>query len=36
MKEETYYIVDSLGISNPVTVETADWSVSQFFAVVSE
>ena len=31
MKEETYYVVDSLGVSHPVTVETADWSVSQFF-----
>lgn len=31
MKEEIYYVVDSLGVSNPVTVEKADWSVSQFF-----
>lgn len=31
MKEGTYYVVDSLGVSHPMTVETADGSVSQFF-----
>ena len=31
MKVETYYVVDSLGVSHPVTVEPADWSVSQYF-----
>ncbi|MBO5595263.1 MAG: MotA/TolQ/ExbB proton channel family protein [Bacteroidales bacterium] len=31
MKVETYYVVDSLGVSHPVTVEQADWSVSQYF-----
>lgn len=31
MKEETYYVVDSLGVSHPMTVETADWSVSHIF-----
>ena len=31
MKEGTYYVVDSLGVSHPVAVETAGGSVSQFF-----
>lgn len=31
MKEGTYYVVDSLGVSHPMAVETADGSVSQFF-----
>ena len=31
MKEGTYYVVDSLGVSHPMAVETAGGSVSQFF-----
>ena len=31
MKEEIIYVVDSLGVSHPETVEKAGWSLSQTF-----
>jgi hypothetical protein len=31
MKEETYYFVDSLGVSHPETIEVPQWTLSRFF-----
>lgn len=31
MKEDVIYVVDSLGVSHPETIETPDWSISNFF-----
>ena len=31
MKEEIYYVVDSLGVSHPETYETPGWSITTFF-----
>ncbi len=31
MKEEVYYLVDSLGVAQPETIETPAWTVSRFF-----
>ena len=31
MKEEIYYVVDSLGVSHPETYETPSWSITTFF-----
>ena len=31
MKEETYYFVDSLGVSQPETIEVPQWTLSRFF-----
>ena len=31
MKEEVYYVVDSLGVSQPEVIEKAEWSISRFF-----
>lgn len=31
MKEEIIYVVDSLGVSHPETMEKADWTISSFF-----
>ena len=31
MKEEIIYVVDSLGVSHPETIERADWSLARLF-----
>ena len=31
MKEEIIYVVDSLGVSHPETIERAEWTLSRFF-----
>lgn len=31
MKEETYYVVDSLGVTHPETIEVQQWTLSRFF-----
>ena len=31
MKEEIYYVADSLGVMQPMTIERPDWSIARFF-----
>lgn len=31
MKQETYYVVDSLGVSRPEIIEVQPWTLSRFF-----
>ena len=31
MKQETYYVVDSLGVSHPETIDVQPWTLSRFF-----
>ena len=31
IKEDIYYVVDSLGVSHPETIERADWTLARFF-----
>lgn len=31
MKEETFYVVDSLGVTHPETIEVQQWTLSRFF-----
>ena len=31
MKQETYYVVDSLGVAHPETIDVQPWTLSRFF-----
>ncbi len=31
MKQETYYVVDSLGVTHPETIDVQPWTLSRFF-----
>ena len=31
MKQETYYVVDSLGVAQPETIDVQPWTLSRFF-----